>query len=357
LDALVTHGDPDNVAPPPKAGGGVVLLTSGTTGRPKGAPRPHIGTFDAAVSLLSLLPLRARDTTVIAAPLFHTWGFAQLSLGLLMSSTYVLTAEFDAEATLRTVAENHATVLVAVPVMLSRVLALPDDVRSRYDTSSLRVVAVSGSALQPTLAAAFMDAFGEILYNLYGSTEVAWATVATPRDLRAAPGTVGRPPRGTAVRLLDGDGVQVPSGEPGRIFVSNDMSFGGYSGGGDKERRGALVATGDVGRFDEAGRLFVEGRDDEMIVSGGENVFPAEVEDCLAAHPGVAEVAVVGVEDAEFGQRLRAYVVAGAEKPSADELRTHVRTSLARHKVPRDVVFVNALPRNAAGKVVKRELR
>jgi len=223
--------------------------------------------------------------------------------------------------------------------------------------SSLRIVALSGSALPGELATRAMDALGDVVYNLYGSTEVAWATIATPEDLRAAPGTAGRPPLGTVVRLMDGEGREVPAGGTGRIFVGNEMMFEGYTGGGGKEIIGGLMSTGDVGRFDADGRLFVEGRDDEMIVSGGENVFPREVEDLLADHPDVEEVAVVGVPDDEFGQRLRAYVVArNGAALDEDTVKRHVRENLARYKVPREVVFMDELPRNATGKVLKREL-
>jgi acyl-CoA synthetase (AMP-forming)/AMP-acid ligase II len=203
-----------------------------------------------------------------------------------------------------------------------------------------------------------MDVFGEVLYNLYGSTEVAWATIATPEDLRAAPGTAGRPPLGTIVKLLDERGREVPQGEGGRIFVGNGMVFDGYTSGGGKEVIGGLMSTGDVGHLDAGGRLFVDGRDDEMIVSGGENVFPREVEDLLADHPAVEDVAVVGVPDAEFGQRLKAFVVRreGAELTEA-EVKQHVKENLARFKVPREVVFVAELPRNATGKVLRHELQ
>jgi fatty-acyl-CoA synthase len=241
--------------------------------------------------------------------------------------------------------------------MLQRILDLPDHVRSARTLSALRVVAVSGSALPGPLALRFMDAYGDVLYNLYGSTEVAWAAIASPADLRAAPGTAGRPPRGTVVRIVDDHGHQLPPDHVGRVFVGNSMVFEGYTGGGDKERLGDLVSTGDLGRFDENGLLFVEGRDDEMIVSGGENVFPAEVEELLSGHPAVADVAVVGVPDEEFGQRLAAYVVRrdGARLDDAG-VRAYVRDRLARHKVPREVIFVDVLPRNATGKVLKREL-
>jgi fatty-acyl-CoA synthase len=238
--------------------------------------------------------------------------------------------------------------------MLQRILQLPEEERSG-DWSFLRVVAASGSALPGDLATEWMDAFGDNLYNTYGSTEVAWATIATPADLRAAPGTAGRPPHNTVVRLYDDQGNPTAPGESGRIFVGNSMLFDGYTGGGSKQTIDGLMATGDVGRFDDAGRLFVEGRDDEMIVSGGENVFPAEVEDCLARHPAVVEAAAIGVDDADFGKRLRAFVVTSAEV-SEDALKEHVKDSLARYMVPREIVFLDELPRNATGKVLKREL-
>jgi acyl-CoA synthetase (AMP-forming)/AMP-acid ligase II/uncharacterized membrane protein len=331
---------------PPDRVSRTVILTSGTTGRPKGAARSNPSSLGPALALLSKIPLRQREKTFIAAPLFHTWGFSHFSLGQLLASTCVLQRRFDPEATLRVVAQTRPAVLIAVPVMLQRILELPAARRRRHDTSSLRVVAVSGSALPGELAARWMDEFGDNLYNLYGSTEVAWATIATPVDLRAAPGTAGRPPRNTVVRLYDG-----------RIFVGNEFPFEGYTGGGSKEARDGLLATGDRGHFDAAGRLFVDGRDDEMIVSGGENVYPREVEELLARHRAVAECAVLGVADDEFGQALKAFVVKRPRaRISADELRSYVRSNLARYKVPREVTFVSRLPRNATGKVVKREL-
>ncbi len=331
-----------------------VILTSGTTGAPKGALR-DVESLDPAAAFLTAIPLRARGTTVIAAPLFHAWGLAHLVLGLLLSSTLVLQRRFDPERVLALVEDHQANALVVVPVMMRRLLELDRHTRTSYDVTSLRVVAASGSALPGDLATRFMDAFGDVLYNLYGSTEVAYATVATPADLRDAPGTAGRPLAATTVRLVDAVGKEVPAGEVGRIFVGNRLVFSGYTGGGDKDRIGPLVATGDLGRFDSQGRLFIEGRDDEMIVSGGENVFPGEVEDLLAAHPDVREVAVVGVDDEKMGQRLIAYVVTSG--PVTDEqVKAFVRDRLARHKVPRDVYFLSELPRNETGKVVKRLL-
>ncbi len=356
LEELIAHAEDSDLQPPVERGR-VVILTSGTTGTPKGAARKQPESLEPVATLFSKIPLKARETTMIAAPMFHSWGFAHFTLGLPLGSTFVLRRRFDPEETLRAVAEHGASALALVPVMLQRILDLPPETIARYDVHSLKVIALSGSALPGELATRAMDVFGDILYNLYGSTEVAWATIATPEDLRAAPGTAGKPPIGTVVKLLDSEGREVAPGERGRIFVANEMVFEGYTGGGGKEIVRGLMSTGDVGRFDAQGRLFVDGRDDEMIVSGGENVFPREVEDLLARHEGIAEAAVIGVEDAEFGQRLRAFVVArDSAGLTEDAVKDYVRQNLARYKVPREVVFVAELPRNATGKVLKRVL-
>jgi fatty-acyl-CoA synthase len=341
----------------PAEHGRYIILTSGTTGTPKGAQRSQPEGLGALAALLSKIPRRSGETAMIAAPLFHSWGFLHFILSLPTAATMVLRARFDPEDTLRAVAEHRARVLAVVPVMMQRILALPEEVKRRYDLSSLEVTAASGSSLPGELATKWMDEFGDNLYNLYGSTEVAWATVATPDDMRAAPGTAGRPPRGTVIRIVDEEGRDLPPGETGRIFIGNQLAFEGYTGGGDKEHLGDLLSSGDVGHFDEEGRLFIDGRDDEMIVSGGENVFPREVEDLLADHDAVEEAAAIGVEDDEFGQRLRAFVVKQEGKEtSEDDLKAYVKQNLARYKVPREIVFVDELPRNATGKVLKREL-
>ena len=294
---------------------------------------------------------------MLAAPAFHAWGLANLTIAMGLQSTLVMSRRFDPARTLELVQRHRADTLVAVPVMVQRILELPDNDRHRYDTSSLRAVALSGSALPPTLATRFMNEFGDVLYSLYGSTEVAYVSVAGPSDLRAAPSTAGRLVRGVQVRLVDDDGNDTPPGETGRIFAGSAMTFEGYTSGEDKDRLGNLTSTGDVGRFDDEGRLYVEGRDDDMIVSGGENVFPAEIEDCLHQHPDVADAAVVGVTDERFGQALVAHVVLrDGGKASSDELRSHVKRQLANYKVPREIVLHDELPRNETGKVLKRSL-
>jgi acyl-CoA synthetase (AMP-forming)/AMP-acid ligase II len=357
LEELISAGEESDLDPPSEPGR-FVILTSGTTGKPKGAQRGAPEGLGALAALLSKIPRRSRETVMIAAPLFHSWGFLHFILSLPLSATMVLRPRFDPEDTLRAVAENRARTLAVVPVMMQRILELPEEVRRRYDLSSLEVTAASGSALPGELATKWMDEFGDNLYNLYGSTEVAWATIATPEDMRSAPGTAGRVPRKTIVRVLDPDDQEVQPGETGRIFVGNeDISFEGYTGGGGKDEVDGLLSSGDVGHFDEEGRLFIDGRDDEMIVSGGENVFPREIEDVLSDHEAVAEAAAVGIEDEQFGQRLRAFVVLRDRgKASEDDLKGHVKSHLANFKVPKEVVFVDELPRNATGKVLKREL-
>ena len=356
LEQLIASGDESELSPPPDKPR-FVILTSGTTGTPKGAQRSSPDGLLAIAALIDKIPFRSRQTMMIAAPLFHSWGFFHFVMSLPTASTMVLRRRFDPEGTLQAAQESRAEVLAAVPVMIQRILGLPEETLSSYKLPSLRITSLSGSALPGELAIEWMDRFGDTVYNLYGSTEVAYATVATPADLRAAPGTAGRPPRGTTVRILDEQGNEVPQGGVGRIFVGNDMSFEGYTGGGGKESIGGLLSSGDVGHIDSAGRLFIDGRDDEMIVSGGENVFPREVEDLLADHESVVEAAVIGVEDAKFGQRLKAFVVAkdGADL-SADDLKAHVKANLASYKTPREVEFLDELPRNATGKVLKRDL-
>jgi fatty-acyl-CoA synthase len=356
LEQLMADSDPEPPIPP-ETEGRAVILTSGTTGTPKGASRKQPESIGPAVALLSRIPLRAREKTFIVAPLFHSWGFAHFTLGMLLGSTIILRRKFDPEATLSTIAQLKPTSAPMVPVMVQRLMELPEETRRKYDTSSLRSIPLSGSALPGELAIKFMNEFGDILYNLYGSTEVAWASIATPDDLRAAPGTAGAPPRGTIVKIYDENGRELSAGEDGRIFVGNEMLFEGYTGGGSKDEIDGLMATGDVGHLDEEGRLFVSGRDDEMIVSGGENVFPREVEDLIAKMDGVQEVAIIGVDDEKFGQRLKAYVVRKNSSPSEEDIKNKVKSDLAGYKVPREVEFLKELPRNATGKVLKRELK
>ncbi|HEX6228430.1 MAG TPA: AMP-binding protein, partial [Solirubrobacterales bacterium] len=355
VDSLIAANDDSDLRPPPDKPR-FIILTSGTTGTPKGAQRSNPEGLLALAALIDKIPFRSREKMMIAAPLFHSWGFTHFAVGLPTTATLVLRRRFDPEDTLRAVQETGAQVLVAVPVMIQRILQLPKETLDSYDLSALRITSLSGSALPGELAIEWMDRFGDNAYNLYGSTEVAYATIATPEDLRSAPGTAGKPPYGTVVKIFDEDAREVPQGEVGRIFVGSEMAFEGYTGGGGKETIDGLLSSGDVGHFDADGHLFIDGRDDEMIVSGGENVFPREVEDLLADHEAVVEVAVIGVEDEQFGQRLKAFVVSASEEMSEEDLKSYVKANLASYKTPREVEFLDELPRNATGKILKREL-
>ncbi|WP_033292265.1 acyl-CoA synthetase [Amycolatopsis jejuensis] len=341
----------------PAKRGGFVLLTSGTTGTPKGAPRPHTSPL-ASAQFLDRIPLRSGEATFMGAPLFHGTGLSQFILSFALGCTVVMRRKFDPELTLKGVADHRCTALVLVPTMLQRIVDLPPEVRNRYDTSCLRIIFVAGSALSPDLGNRANAEFGDVVHNLYGSTEVAVATVATPEDWKRAPGTVGRAPVGCRVALYDENGGKITAPNvPGRVFVGSGLSFGGYTDGRNKEMIDGLLSSGDVGHFDEDGLLFIDGRDDEMIVSGGENVFPIEVENLLVEREDVVEAAVIGVEDPDFGERLKAFVVR-AEGADLDEdgVREYVKANLARYKVPRDVEFLAELPRNATGKVLRTKL-
>ena len=343
--------------------GRMVLLTSGTTGAPKGANQSGggagVGTLKA---ILDRTPWRAEEPIVIVAPMFHAWGFSQLVFAASMACTVVTRRKFDAEATLDLIDRHRATGLAVVPVMFDRIMDLPAEVRNRYSGRSLRFAAASGSRMRPDVVIAFMDQFGDVIYNNYNATEAGMIATATPQDLRAAPDTAGRPADGTEIRILDAEFNELPTGEVGGIYVRNDTQFDGYTSGTTKDFHAGFMSSGDVGYLDEAGRLFVVGRDDEMIVSGGENVYPIEVEKTLVAHPEVAEAAVIGVDDEQYGQRLAAFVVLGPsahpnEKASPETLKQHVRDSLANYKVPREIVVLEELPRGSTGKVLRGELQ
>jgi len=290
--------------------------------------------------------------------MFHALGYLHGTLAMFFGSTLVLRRRFKPATVLDDLETHKVTGIVVVPVMLSRILDQLEKTSPKPDLSNLRIVFVSGSQLGAELAGRAMKDLGPVVYNMYGSTEVAFATIADPGDLQHNPATVGQVVKGVKVRILDDNGHELPQGEVGRIFVGNFFPFEGYTGGGGKQIIDGLLSSGDVGYFDERGLLYVSGRDDEMIVSGGENVFPAEVEDLISGHPEVIEATALGVEDKEWGARLRAFVVK-KEGSAVDEdtIKVYVKEHLARYKVPREVVFLDELPRNPTGKILKRELR
>ncbi len=361
IEELISTGDPAS-PPRPSVGAKVVILTSGTTGTPKGAQRDDPRSLMAFGGLFGKVPYRSGEVMECCAPMFHALGFAQAMLGVALGHTLVIRRYFDPQTTLESIARHRVTTLIVVPVMLQRMVDLGPAGRSGLDLSCLRIAFVAGSQLGADLCTRVTEAFGPVVYNLYGSTEVAYATIGTPDELAIEPGSVGSVVAGTVVKILDDDGQDLPIGETGRIFVANSIQFSGYTGGGGKEIINGLMSSGDVGHFDANGLLFIDGRDDDMIVSGGENLFPGEVEQLLAGHPGVMEASAIGVPDERFGMRLHAFVVrrepsSGGAALTEDDLKDYVRDNLARFKVPRAITFLDELPRNPTGKVLKRQLK
>ncbi|MEU4810766.1 acyl-CoA synthetase [Nocardia fluminea] len=356
FDDLIANNSTEDL-PAPSKPGGFIILTSGTTGLPKGAPRTKV-TPMATAQFVDRVPFPKRGTAMIVSPIFHSTGLGTWLVNTILSNKIVMRRRFDAEATLAAIAEHKVEMLVCVPTMLHRMTELPADVRAKYDLSSLKVILFAGSALTPELCIKATEAFGPVLYNLYGSTEVAIASIATPAELAEAPGTVGRSPITCEVRLYDDQDQQVKTpGARGRIFVRSGAPFEGYTDGRHKQIIDGFMSSGDMGHFTDTGLLMVDGRDDDMIVSGGENVYPQEVENLLVERPEIFDVAVIGVDDPEFGKRLRAFVVLEeGHTIDAAELQAHVKANLARFKVPREVVFLDELPRNATGKIVRRTL-
>lgn len=356
LDAIIAANSTDPLPPPSKAGGSVIL-TSGTTGLPKGAPRSSVSPL-ASAQIIDRIPFPRKGTMVIVSPIFHSTGWATYTVGAALGNKVVTARRFNAERTLQLIAEHKADMLVAVPTMLHRIVELGPEIIGKYDTSSLKTILIAGSALSPELSNRVQDTFGDVLHNLYGSTECAIASVATPAELRLAPGTAGRAPVTCEVVLYDENDQRITGkNRRGRIFVRNGAPFSGYTDGRNKQIIDGYMSSGDMGHFDDHGLLFVDGRDDDMIVSGGENVFPQEIEELLAERDDIYDAAVVGVDDVEWGKRLRAFIVSqpGATQ-DADEIKAFVKNNLARHKVPRDVVFIEELPRNTTGKLLRRVL-
>ena len=357
LAELIERSSKD-AAPKATKKSSIIILTSGTTGTPKGATRHAPPTLAPIGGVLSAVPFKAGEVTALPSPMFHALGYLHATIAMTLGSTLVLHRRFTPAVVLSDVATHTVTAIVVVPVMLSRMLDALETMPTKPDLSNLRIIFVSGSQLGAELATRAMKDIGPVVYNLYGSTEISFVSIARPQDLKKNPATVGPMIKGVKVKILDEHGSELPTGKVGRIFVGTFFPFEGYTGGGNKEIIDGLMSSGDVGYFDSDGLLYVSGRDDEMIVSGGENVFPAEVEDLISGHPEVIEATAIGVEDKDFGQRLRAFVVPkdGAAL-TEDAIKDYVRNHLARYKVPREVIFLAELPRNPTGKILKRELR
>lgn len=355
----VLRTTPENLTIPSRPRRGrTVILTSGTTGTPKGAKRPEPPSYLPASSIMSRIPLRHHRPYFVAAPLFHTWGFAQIQLAMVLRCTMIMQRRFSPVEAVRLIEANRPYAIAIVPTQLRRMLdAVPDNFNP-----GTTIIATSGEALPPNVIKQTFEKFSPVLYNLYGSTEVSWATIAQPEDLEKYPRTAGKPPLATEIKVLDEDNRECTEEEIGKIFVKNQMMFDGYTRPGtDKETFDGMIATGDLGYWKD-GYLFIAGRSDDMIVSGGENVYPQETENVINSMPEVREAAVRGVEDDTFGQALCAWIVPTEQLSDVDkealnkEIQATVKKQLARHNVPHHFVYMDELPRNAVGKVVPRHL-
>jgi fatty-acyl-CoA synthase len=340
----------------------LVMYTSGTTGKPKGAVRKfQSGTLASVLAFVGETPLGLDEVHLTVCPVYHATATGFSNFAFLLGGTVVVLADFRPDVFLDAVSRYRVTSTAMVPTMIHRVIELGSDSLARSDTSSLRAIFSGGAPLPGQLAIEAMDALGDKIYNFHGATETSLVTLATPADLRAAPGTIGRAVPGNEIRLVDDHGRDVRVGEVGELYARNMMLVDGYHADADATKRSMLdgfFSVGDLARRDHEGRYHIEGRKRDMIISGGVNVYPAEVEAAIEAHPAVAEVAVVGVPDREWGERVRAFVVRRAGRDVADEeLKAHCRARLAGPKVPRDFVFLESLPRNPTGKILKRELK
>lgn len=354
-ELLAEHPD---TPPPPftrdKGNPKVVIHTSGTTGKPKGAARnASAAGIGAMANLLTVIPYRRDDIVLCPAPLFHSFGLATFTFATVLGATLVLPERFDPEGSLALIERHRATAASLVPVMIRRIVSLDDEVKRRYDVSSLRIVLASGSVLSEDVRRAATRLFGNVLYDLYGSTEVGWVAIATPEDMAEHPKTVGRPAPGVEVAVFSPDGNRLPAGQTGELYIKSNVIFEGYTSGESKAERDGYISIGDLGKLDADGYLFVESRADDMVVVGGENVYPIEVEQVIEDVEGVREVAVLGVADQEYGEVLAAFVAGSA---AAEEIEQACRSQLASYKVPRRIEILEELPRNATGKVLKREL-
>lgn len=352
---------------PPRPPRNTMIYTSGTTGRPKGVrrepatPEMQAGQARMAARIFDLRP-REAFRTVITGPMYHSapnfYGlFAARSGGFV-----VLQPRFDPEDLLRLVERHRITHIHMVPTMFVRLLQLPAEVRQRYDVSSLKFVAHAAAPCSPTIKRQMIDWWGPVINEYYGGTETGGVVFHTSAEALRKPGTVGRPIEGATIKILDPDGRELGANEIGEVFMRlSDLPDFTYNGLDQQRReveREGLITCGDVGYVDEDGYLFLCDRIRDMVISGGVNIYPAEIEAALITMPGVRDCAVFGVPDDEYGEAVCAYVepAAGAAF-SANDVRAYLREHIAGYKVPKLIEFRDSLPREDSGKIFKRKLR
>jgi long-chain acyl-CoA synthetase len=344
---------------------GHMAYTSGTTGRPKGVRRLPLSPEQQALSAQvtkEALGICSGVRSLLSAPLYHSApsSFAQQSL--LQGELMVLEEKFDAEATLALIERHRIDTAYLVPTMYVRLLRLPPEVRKRYDLSSLSFVASTGSPCAPDVKRAMIEWLGPVIYEAYASSETGYITVMRPHDATRKSGSAGRAVGKATIRILDDAGSELPAGEIGTIYAHqpaySDFTYHGNEAARRAMERDGLVSVGDMGYLDEEGYLYVCDRASDMVISGGVNIYPAEIEHVLITLPGIIDCAVVGIPDEEFGESLAAQVVAEAGTTlDAEAIRQALRERIAAYKVPRRIDIVDTLPRDDNGKVQKRRIR
>jgi long-chain acyl-CoA synthetase len=363
LEDLIAAGRP--VTPPddPSGGlGGSMIYTGGTTGRPKGALR-GVMDFRVSLALMGALDLAVPGHVhLVAGPMYHSAPFSFSYFTQVLGGTVVILKRFDPAAALALIAEHRVTSTFMAPTLVQRILDLPDDVKRRYDVSSMKVLVVAAAPCPMRVKEEALRYFGPVFYEFYGSTELGLNTVLRPEDVLRKPGSCGRAAPGIEIALLDDDGHPVPVGQPGELCVRRfEGMFDGYykDPRATKETtRGEWFTVGDVAWRDEDGFYYICDRKRDMIISGGVNIYPAEIEDSLHRHPAVEDVAVFGVPDQEWGERVHAAIkVRAGYALTMDEVRAFARQHMADFKIPREVTFHTEFPRDSAGKLIKRQLR
>ena len=345
--------------------GGTMIYTSGTTGKPKGAFRAGPQDLEVLGALLTKFGFRPDDIYLTSGPLYHSGPSAFMGAGLLYGQTVIVQRRFDAEDWLRLVDKYQASSTFSAPALIRMICALPQEVKDRYARSSMRVMIANAAPWSYALKQQYVADFPPgSLFEIYGSTELGVDTVLMPQDQMRKPGSCGQPAPGIEITLVDDAGQEVTGtgpDHPGEVFVRSRAAFDTYyknDASYSSSSRGDFHTVGDIGYWDDEGYLYICDRKTDMIISGGMNIYPAEIEAALDQHPQVYDVAVFGIPSAEWGEVVHATVVPtpGAALTGA-EIVAFARAHLAGYKVPRSVDFTGELPRTGSGKILKRQLR
>jgi fatty-acyl-CoA synthase/long-chain acyl-CoA synthetase len=344
--------------------GATMIYTSGTTGKPKGAYR-KMTDQSTAVALIGFIGYRPDDIYLTSGPLYHSGPLAFMSAGLALGQTVIIQRQAEPEDWLRLVDKYRVTSTFAAPPLIRLVCALPTEVKARYDRSSMRIMLANAAPWSFALKQAYLADFPpDSLWEMYGSTELGVNCVLEPRDQLRKPGSCGRPAPGVEIRLLDAAGSEVTGTGPacsGELYIRSTAVFNEYYKQPESYRaamHGDFHTVGDIAYRDEEGYYYICDRKNDMIITGGMNVYPAEIEAALEQHPGIFDVAVFGIPSDQWGEQVHAAVVLapGASLSEADVI-TYARQHLAGYKCPRSVSFLGELPRTGSGKLLKRELR